>query len=119
MVERDPVTTIDQILERIAEARKLREARCREDLDADVMFRLAAERVIEVIGEAVQRLPSAIQDRHPEIPWHRIVGMRNWLAHGYDAVDLEVLWDVLANRIDEIEPLFLALRTETVRNSTT
>ena len=58
-----------------------------------------------VIGEAMARMPDPVREAHPEVPWHRVIGMRNWLAHGYDSVDLDVLWDVLARRLDELEAM--------------
>jgi len=31
-----------------------------------------------------------------------MIGMRNWLIHGYDGIDVEILWDVLDLRADEL-----------------
>lgn len=105
MAERDPSITLRQIIDCLAQAREVVVGKKREDLDRDTLFRLAAERAVEVIGEAANRLPEELRDKHPEVPWHRVIGMRNWLAHGYDAVDLDVLWDVLARRLDELEDM--------------
>jgi uncharacterized protein with HEPN domain len=38
-----------------------------------------------------------LRERHVQIPWREIIGMRNRLIHGYDALDYDILWDVLAN----------------------
>ena len=49
------------------------------------------------------------RERHPAIPWARMIGMRNRVAHGYDAVDLDIVWTTAQERIPEllalIEPL--------------
>ena len=50
-----------------------------------------------VMGEAVKRLSTIYRDRHPEIPWTLIAGMRDQLIHGYDIVDLDKVWKT-ANR---------------------
>jgi uncharacterized protein with HEPN domain len=50
---------------------------------------------ILIIGEAVKRLSVEYRTQHPEVPWKAIAGMRDVLAHQYDTVDLETIWDVL------------------------
>ena len=68
---------------------------------------LALVRLVEIVGEAANRLPIEDQSRYPSIPWKEIVGMRNRLVHGYDAIDLDVLWDTvridLPQLIEELE----------------
>lgn len=60
---------------------------------------------ISVIGEATKRLSPEIKLRHPEIPWRDIAGMRDIIIHKYDQVDLDIIWDVIQNKI----PNFLSL----------
>lgn len=50
-------------------------------------------RELEIIGEAVNQLDEDFKNFYHEIPWHKIVGMRNQLIHGYFAVDLEIVWE--------------------------
>lgn len=52
-------------------------------------------RRLEIIGEAVKRLPADIKDRHPGIPWKKIAGMRDVLIHEYFGVDLKLTWEVV------------------------
>jgi uncharacterized protein with HEPN domain len=49
-------------------------------------------RCLTVIGEAARRAPADVRDRFPEVPWARVVGMRNRLSHEYDGVDMEAVW---------------------------
>jgi len=63
------------------------------DLACNRVLELALVRLVEIVGEAANRLPIEDQSRYPSIPWKEIVGMRNRLVHGYDAIDLDVLWD--------------------------
>lgn len=64
----------------------------------------ALERFIEILGEAVKRLPAELTSRYPEVPWKEIAGTRDHLSHGYDDVDYQVLWDAVQTDI----PLLLA-----------
>lgn len=82
----------------LEEARKLiarAERANREDLDRDDDLSAALAWRLSVIGEAAARLSSTTREQHATIPWTRIVGMRNRLIHGYDAIDLEIVWQTV------------------------
>jgi len=95
MTKRDPLETLRQMREFALEAAALAEGRSSSDLETDLPFRRHAERVAELIGEAANRLPKELHLAWPGIPWREMIGMRNWLIHGYDGIDSEILWDVL------------------------
>jgi uncharacterized protein with HEPN domain len=57
---------------------------------------------ILILGEASKRLSAEFGDRHPNIPWRQIAGMRNMLVYEYDQIDLDVLWDVTQNSIPDL-----------------
>ena len=59
----------------------------------------AVIRKIEIIGEAVKNLPEDFKQKHPEIAWQKIAGMRNKLIHQYFGVDLELVWEVAKNNL--------------------
>ena len=73
----------------------------------------ATVRNLELIGEAAKRIPDEVRERHGEIPWGDIVGMRNRLAHAYFAVDTDILWRVIAEEIPALIPLLRDLGGET------
>ena len=58
--------------------------------------------VAELIGEAATRLPDELRDAWPDVPWRQIISMRNWLIHGYDGIDSDILWDVLNFRAEDL-----------------
>lgn len=66
--------------------------RKRKDLETDRLLMHALTRLVEIVGEAAGRVPVEIQKKHGTIPWSDVVGMRHRLIHGYDEVDLDVLW---------------------------
>lgn len=66
---------------------------------ADDNLRYALERRIEIIGEAAKRISDSIKSEHPEIPWKKIMAMRNLLAHEYGEVEDEIVWRVTQTHI--------------------
>jgi len=68
----------------------------------DENLRYALERRIEIIGEAAKRLSDSVKNDHPEIPWQKIVAMRNILAHEYGDVEDEIVWRVTQTHIPEL-----------------
>lgn len=63
----------------------------------------AVIRQIEVIGEAVKNLPLEFKDKHPDVPWKDIVGMRDKLIHHYFGVDVEKVWITLKEDIPKLK----------------
>jgi uncharacterized protein with HEPN domain len=55
----------------------------------------AFERVMEVLGEVVKRLPAELRERYPQVPWRLVAGMRDKISHGYDSVGYQTLWDTV------------------------
>jgi uncharacterized protein with HEPN domain len=98
------------MLDHAREAVAMAESRSRSDLDGNRMLQLALVRLIEIVGKAAARVSESVKDQLPSIPWREIVGMRNRVVHGYDAVDLNVLWDtitvdlpLLIDQLEEVE----------------
>jgi len=52
---------------------------------------------IQILGEAAARLSDEFQERNPDIPWFKIIGMRNVLIHDYFGIDIEAVWSVVEN----------------------
>ena len=55
-----------------------------------------------VIGEAATQVSPETRERYSDIPWKKIVGMRNRLIHGYDRIDFDRVWDAVANGIPQL-----------------
>ncbi len=77
-----------------------------EALQANEKKTFAIIRALEVIGEAARHIPPSVRRRYPEIPWKKVVGMRNMVIHGYFGVDVEVIWRTVQ---EDLPPLRTAI----------
>jgi uncharacterized protein with HEPN domain len=91
----DADLTLRQIVEVCDKALELRNSMTWEEFRGDWRKQMLGERLVEVLGEAVKRLPDEFRNRHSHLPWKKIAGTRDYIAHGYDSVDYDVIWGVL------------------------
>jgi uncharacterized protein with HEPN domain len=94
------------MLDHAREAVAMAAGRTRADLDTDRQFNLALVRLVEIIGEAANRVPDAERAGMSQIPWPQNVSLRNRLIHGYDEVDFDILWQIVTR---DLPPLIKAL----------
>src|SRR5476651_76072 len=99
---RDFKVYLQDILEAIANIEEFLGTLSLEEFRIDKKTLHAVVRDLEVIGEAVKKVPEAICNLHPGIPWQRIAGMRDILIHHYFAIDVEIVWDVVRNKLPEL-----------------
>ncbi|NIM17482.1 MAG: DUF86 domain-containing protein [Candidatus Aminicenantes bacterium] len=87
-----------------------------EEYLKDRKIQLAIERLLEIIGEAANRVSTDFQKNHPEIPWRKIVGQRNVITHEYGEIKQERIWTVVSTNIPELieklEPLVKSIQQE-------
>jgi uncharacterized protein with HEPN domain len=75
------------------------------------MRQAAVTRQFEIIGEAARRISPETQASLPEIPWPKIIGMRNRLIHEYDAVDIETIWDTIHMALPDLISVLKAINS--------
>ena len=61
---------------------------------------------------AARRITREYQNEHPEIPWGEMIGMRNKLAHDYDDIDWELVWDTVINDLPKLKAAIAPLIPE-------
>jgi uncharacterized protein with HEPN domain len=95
MSRHEDTVRLRHMLDHALEAVDLARGRSRSDLDTDRTLNLALVRLLEIIGEAARHVTPAGQAALADVPWPQIVGLRNRLIHAYDAVDFDILWDII------------------------
>lgn len=95
MSRHDEAVYLRHMLDFSAEAMALLRGKSRADLDSDRTLNLAVVRLLELIGEAAHRVSPETRNRFGDIPWRQVVSMRNHLIHGYDAIDFDIVWQVV------------------------
>ena len=90
------------MLDNAREAVALIQGKTRESLDSERTIQLSLVRLVEVIGEAASRVSREGQVSYGNIPWEDVVGMRHRLIHGYDKVDLDILWVTVSEDLPQL-----------------
>ena len=71
----------------------------RDSFAADIQLVYAVTRCLEIVSEASRRLPQAMRDRHPELPWRAIMDVGNFYRHAYDNVSEDLVWRTVRERL--------------------
>ena len=75
----------------------------------DIKTQDAVVRNIEIIGEAVKNISSDFKEKHEDIDWKKIAGMRDKIIHFYFGIKWDIVWDVVKNKLPELKGLFNVL----------
>jgi uncharacterized protein with HEPN domain len=103
----DDQVSLKDMLSHACEAVELLGDASPEKLENNRVLQLALTRLVEIIGEAANRVSPATRQKTQDIPWPQIIGMRNRLIHGYDVIDFELLRDTVTT---DLPPLIMALK---------
>lgn len=97
---------LQHMLDATRKAIEVCQDRERSDLDTDDLLALARVRLLEVLGEAANKVEADVRARYADIPWRSIISARNRFIHGYDDVDLDIVWNIV--KVD-LPPLVRAM----------
>jgi len=102
MLPNEDRVRLRQMLDHCREAVALVAGRSLESVAADRVLGLALVRLLEVVGEAAGRVSPETRARNRSIPWPQTVSMRNRLIHGYDSVDMGIVWQVIQHDLPPV-----------------
>lgn len=102
--DREFLDFIEDILDGMNKAEVLLEGVGYSQFESDFRINFAVVRSLEIIGEAAKRQPEEVRQEYPDIPWKGMAVMRERIMHGYDNVDLQIVWDVVKSNIPQIKP---------------
>lgn len=100
---RDPKERLRDILEAIGAIERYLD-RDRATFEHDELLQIWFVHHLQIIGEAARALLEKVRALAPEIPWHKIIGMRNVLVHSYFRIDKEILWEAATGDIPHLKP---------------
>lgn len=103
---------LKDILEAIRKIEKYTKNLEYENFLKDELIQDGIVRNLEIIGEASKSIPDEVKNKKSEIEWRKIVGLRDILIHAYFGIDLEIIWDIVRNKIPDLKKAILSLLDE-------
>ena len=97
------------IIEAMAKIQRYTDGLTFESFAANEMVVDAVNRNLEIIGEAARSIPESIRNSNSQIPWQRMIGLRNIVIHEYFGIDLNIVWEIVRVNIPETRPLMEAM----------
>lgn len=111
-MKREFLDYLDDIINAINKVEAFTKDMKYEEFIEDDKTTFAVIRALEIIGEAVKKMPPSIKKQHPQIPWKDMAGMRDKLIHEYFGVKTKVVWETIKQDMPPLKPLFQRILAE-------
>lgn len=98
---RDSAERLRDILEAIAAVERYID-RGKTAFEHDELLQGWFVRHLQIIGEAARALPEPLRASAPEVPWSKVIGMRNVLVHDYFGIDTEIVWEAASRELPRL-----------------
>jgi len=99
MSRHDDTITMRQILDQARKALAFTEGKSLDDVLNDEVLGLALIRLLEVVGEAANRVSAQTRAAHPAVHWREWIDTRNRVIHGYDTVEVRIVFRIIRNNL--------------------
>jgi uncharacterized protein with HEPN domain len=104
------------ILEACQKAAQFVEGMSYESFSSDDKTQYAVVRALTVIGEAAKKIPRAVQNRFPDVPWKLMAGMRDVVVHEYFRVDLKRVFETVHQDLPSVNRAIEVMLIETEKS---
>ena len=101
-MSKEPVEFLKHIADECTYLRSISNGLSKNELLDDETLKRAVVRSLEIIGEATKKIPADFKAKWSAIQWKSMAGMRDRLIHDYIGVNYSIVWDVLINKIPEL-----------------
>lgn len=83
-----------------------------DGFEGDSLLQDAVFRRLEIIGEAAKHIPPAVRDRHPDIRWQKVAGLRDVLIHRYHGIIVEQVWRILTDDLPALKKQLVRVQSD-------
>lgn len=104
---------LEHILSSIDNVQSFLEGKTYKDLCEDKILFFAVVKNIEIIGEAANKITKELREKHPEVCWNDVIGMRHVLVHDYYNIDARTAWQTSQENLPQLRLLIEAIYKET------
>jgi len=106
-------TFAEEMLEAVKKIERYTQNLTRESFKKNELVIDAVLRNLEIMGEAAKNVPVEVREQHPEIPWKRIIGLRNIVIHRYFGIDINIIWEIVTRNLPQTKPALVRLLENT------
>ena len=111
-MNKDDSIYIGHMLDLMRKAVGKAQGKSKEAYDRDEDARIVLTHLVQMIGEAANRVPPASRAVHASVPWKQIVGVRHRIVHDYLEVDYDIIWEIVTRDFPPLIPVIASILGE-------